>query len=66
MSKKKKEKSESSVVLTRLEDRSLEAYKAWILGIKAALTGGEPVEDGSVTEEEWKEQHREYWEGEPS
>jgi hypothetical protein len=56
------ENEKPRMVVTRPgEDRSLEAYKTWILSIKAALTGGEPVEDGSVSEEKWKESHREFW-----
>jgi hypothetical protein len=57
-----KKEVESKGVVTRLEDRSLEAYKAWMLGIKKALTGSDEP-DGSMTEEDWKRGHREFWEG---
>ena len=33
-------------------DRSLEAYKAWVLGTLRAITGSE--DDGSVSEKEWE------------
>ena len=58
------EKEKPGMVLTRLEDRSLQAYKDWIDGILKGIMGDayDPEEDDSMTEEMWVEMHAEYWE----
>ena len=43
----------------RATDKSLEAYKAWILGTFSALTGRE--DDGSISEEEWEAGWKKFW-----
>ena len=50
------------LVLTRLEDRSLEAYKAWIRGMLKGLKGDDydPQHD-RMSEEDWAEAHRKFW-----
>ena len=47
-------------LFSRLDDRSLEAYKAWINGIIKHVTGKEGGRD-SLTEEEWREGWRKFW-----
>lgn len=49
------------VVITRLEDRSLEAYKAWITGILVAIKGEEAASDSKMTEEKWQAAHERHW-----
>ena len=43
----------------RPADKSLEAYKAWILGTFTALTG--KVDDDSISEEDWEDGWKEFW-----
>ena len=44
----------------RAADKSLEAYKAWILGTFTALTGR--VDDGSISKEDWEADWKKFWE----
>ena len=48
------------VLLARPKDRSLEAFKAWILEFTRHLTGRD-WEDGSITEEGWRELWEKFW-----
>jgi hypothetical protein len=41
------------------QDRSVEAYKAWILGIAQRLTTG--TDSMNLTDLEWKQHWKEYW-----
>lgn len=56
------EQEKPRMVLTRLEDRSLEAYKDWIRGIIKGLKGDDydPQRD-TLREEDWVEAHRKFW-----
>jgi hypothetical protein len=45
---------------SRPKDKSLEAFKAWIQGIRIQLTGKEE-DDGSMTEEKWIASWKEFW-----
>lgn len=50
----------NSVYLLLPEDRSVEAYKEWILALLLAITGKKS--DGSNTpEEEWEKRCKEFW-----
>jgi hypothetical protein len=50
------------MVLTRVQDRSLEAFKAWIRGILVGLLGEEEAaKRRTLSEEGWVEAHREFW-----
>ena len=57
------EKEKPRMVLTRPgEDRSLEAYKAWINGVLVGVLGEEEAaKRPGMTEEEWARGHAEYW-----
>ncbi len=45
--------------LTRPADRSLEAFKKWMIDLAERLVPGVP---NNVTEEEWFANHKEFWE----
>jgi hypothetical protein len=45
--------------LTRPADRSLEAYKTWLLDLTARLVPGAP---STMTEADWIKKHKEFWE----
>ena len=47
------------VILSRPRDRSFEAYKEWMTEFSMRLLG--PV-DETITDEEWKEYHKQFWE----
>ena len=50
------------LVLTRLEDRSLEAHKAWIKGIIKGLKGDDYGSESTImSKEDWAEAHRRFW-----
>ena len=48
-------------VYTRARDKSLQAYKDWLLGTVMAMTGKTREEADSMTEEEWEAGWREFW-----
>jgi hypothetical protein len=47
------------VSFSRPADESLEAYKAFVIGISTRLTG---KTDDTTTDEEWEKQWKEFWE----
>jgi hypothetical protein len=49
------------VQLSRPQDESLESYKAWIAGIFEHITGKPIPPEKDMSEEEWTNQHAEFW-----
>jgi hypothetical protein len=49
---------------TRPRDKTLEAFKAWIIQMTEHLTG-KKGDDGSMTEQEWIEAWKKFWEDDP-
>ena len=45
--------------LSRPKDRSLEAYKAWVIEIAQRLTTQKTMIE--LTEDEWRKSWKEYW-----
>jgi len=54
--------AEKKVTLSRPKDKSLEAFKAWINELATRLTGSAD-DDGSMSEDDWKKAHEEFWRG---
>jgi hypothetical protein len=55
------EGTQARVLLSRPRDESLEAYKDWIGELFTHITGKPMTGDRSMSEEEWKRQHAEFW-----
>ena len=53
------EKEKSRLTLAKPRDRSLEAFKEWIMGI---LHHFNPDAKSTMSEEKWAQQHQEFWE----
>ncbi len=47
------------VTLSRPKDRSLQAYKEWMIEFSKRLLGGV---DDTITDEEWEQYHKQFWE----
>ena len=47
------------LTIAKPRDRSLEAFKEWILGILHHL---KPDAESTMSEEKWAQQHQEFWE----
>jgi hypothetical protein len=46
------------VFFSRPKDESLEAYKAWIMGVFFRMTG---KTESTMTDEEWGKKWKEFW-----
>ena len=54
-------KPDKKVVVSLPKDKSLEAYKEWVIDLAKRLTKNEFV----LSEQEWIENWKEFWRGEP-
>ncbi|HEY3291828.1 MAG TPA: hypothetical protein VGK87_16970 [Anaerolineae bacterium] len=65
MSENRDEDAKSTVTFGRPSDRSLQAFKNFVNGMFAAITGVASAEsdEDDMTEEEWLEEWKAFWNG---
>ena len=54
--------SKKPVVFARPRDRTLEAYREWVIKVGIALTGKTEEEFDTLTPEQWRKAWEEFWE----
>lgn len=53
--------SDIKLILGLPKDKSLKAYKDWILKTAAAVVGGDPSDFDDMTDQDWERDWREFW-----